>query len=72
MILFYFFFLSFKIFPLKKKKKSVAVLQESKANRSILKSGLNIFKQTQFVFPLSLNQKPIPPFLKGISVALSV
>lgn len=38
-----------------KKKKSVVTLQDSKANLSVWKGGLNIFKRMQLVFLLSLN-----------------
>lgn len=57
-----------KIF-LHKKKISIVVSQAFKATWSVLKSGSNVLKHTQLVFPWSPNQKSAPPFLKGASVA---
>lgn len=47
----------------------MVVLQAFQANLSVWKSGSNVLKHTQLVFPLSPNQKSAPPSLKGVSVA---
>ena len=55
-----FYFLLFKFSSLKKKKKNLQIVwQDPKENWSVLKSGMNIFQHAQFVFPLSLNPKPV-------------